>query len=81
MPVVIEDSLLQSAHLDETGLKRELAVLLFAQERLTLGQASRFAGVGQLDFQALIASRGICVHYDVDEFRQDVATIRQLRRR
>ena len=57
---------------DELELKRELAVTLFQQERLTLGQASRLAEMGQLSFQAVLADRQIPIHYGVAEFREDV---------
>ena len=59
-------------------MKKELAILLFQQERLTLGQASKLAGVGQLEFQAMIADRRITIHYGVEEFREDTATLRRL---
>ena len=75
MPVTISDDVLQAAHLSEPELKRELAITLFQQERLTLAQASRLAEVGQLDFQALLADRGISIHYGVDEFREDMRTL------
>jgi predicted HTH domain antitoxin len=60
----------------EEELRRELAVLLFQKERLTLGQASRLADMDRLRFQHLLASRGIPMHYDVEEFEQDLATLR-----
>jgi len=78
MPVTIDDALLRAAHLDEREFKREVAVALFAQDRLTLGQASKFAGMPYMEFQALLADREICVHYDVEEFLQDVETLKRL---
>ena len=49
MPVTIPDEVLAAAHLSESELKRELALALFQQGRLTLAQASRIAEVDQLD--------------------------------
>jgi len=80
MPVVIEDSLLRAAHLDESEFKREIALALYAQERLTLAQASRFANMPYMDFQGLLADRDICIHYDSDDLRSDVETLRGLRK-
>ncbi len=40
MPVTIDDSILKAAHLDEQEFKREIAVALFAQDRLTLAPSS-----------------------------------------
>ena len=50
MAVVIPDEILYTTHMTAAELKREVAVLLYQQERLTLGQASRLAGIGQLQF-------------------------------
>jgi predicted HTH domain antitoxin len=77
MPVTIPDEVLAAAHITEPELKQELALTLFRQERLTLGQASRLAEMTQLAFQALLADRQIPIHYGVEEFREDVRTSRQ----
>jgi predicted HTH domain antitoxin len=77
MPVTISDEVLIAAHISEPELKQELALTLFQQERLTLAQASRIAEMTQLAFQALLADRQIPIHYGVEEFREDVRTLRQ----
>jgi predicted HTH domain antitoxin len=81
MPVTISDDVLAAAHITETELKRELALTLFERDRLTLAQASRFAELGQLAFQALLAERGIPIHYGVEEFREDLRILREPERR
>ena len=80
MPVTISDAVLTTAHISEPELKRELALTLFQQGRLTLAQASRLAEMGQLAFQALPAKRQIPIHYGVEEFREDLRTLRQTKR-
>ena len=77
MPVTISDEVLKAAHITEPELKQELALALFQQERLTLAQASRLAGLGQLAFQALMAERRIPIHYGVAEFREDLEALRR----
>ena len=81
MPVTIDDDLLAAAHLSELELRRELAVALFREERLTLGQASRLAEMNQFAFQSILADRQIPIHYGIEEFRQDLRTIEALERR
>jgi predicted HTH domain antitoxin len=78
MSLIIDDEVLHSAHMSAREMKREIAVLLFEQERLTLAQASRLAEMPQWQFQALLASRGIPIHYDVDDFDADLRTLRNL---
>jgi predicted HTH domain antitoxin len=80
VPVTIPDDVLAAAHISEPELKRELALALFQQERLTLAQASRLAATTQLAFQALLAERRIPIHYGVEEFREDMLTLRSTER-
>ena len=78
MSLVIPDDILRAANMSASEMRREIAALLFQQDKLTLGQASQFAGMSQLEFQRLLASRHIPVHYDVQEFTDDLDTLRQL---
>ena len=80
MSVLIPDEILRASRLSERELKAEIAVMLFQKEKLTLGQASRFAAMDYLEFQHLLASRQIPVHYDVADFEQDLKTLGELGR-
>lgn len=78
MSVIISNDILNAARMTEEELKQELAVLLFQKEKLTLGQACSLAGMNRLQFQHLLASRQISVHYDVDEFEEDIKTLKKI---
>lgn len=73
MSLVISDDVLTASGLKEEELFLEVILLLFQQDRLSLGKAAELLDMSQVRFQRLIAERGICVHYDVTEFREDVA--------
>ena len=75
MSVLITDDFLQTAHISEADLKLEIAIMLFQQEKITLGTASQFAGMNQLEFNRILGSRKIPIHYGVEEFRQDLKTL------
>ncbi len=77
MSILIPDEVLQSVQMTEAELRQEIAVMLFQQERFTLGQASRFAEMSQLQFQRLLASRRISLHYDLAELREDVESLKE----
>ncbi len=76
MSLVIPDEFLQTANISEAALKLEIAILLFQQEKITLGTASKFADMNQLEFQRVLGSRKIPIHYGVEEFRQDLVTLK-----
>jgi predicted HTH domain antitoxin len=78
MSVVISDDVLQATGMSSAELKQELAALLFQKEKLTLAQASKLAGMSRLEFQHLLASRSIPIHYHLPEFEEDLATLREI---
>lgn len=78
MEIVIPDEILQATHMSVEEVKQELAVVLFQKDKITIGQASRLAGMSQLQFQHLLASRKIPVHYDVAEFESDLRTLHEM---
>jgi len=80
MSLVIPDEILQATRMSAAELSQEIAVLLFHKDKLTLGQASRLAGLSQWQFQHLLASRHLPVHYDVAEFEEDLKTLQELQR-
>ena len=79
MSIVIADEIIQSTRLTAAELIQELALALFQREKLTLGQASRLAGISQWQFQQLLGSRDIPIHYDVADFEDDLRTLEELR--
>jgi predicted HTH domain antitoxin len=63
--------------LTEAELRTELAIALFQQDHISLGRASKIAGIHIMDFQKLLANRSICIHYDTEEFQQDIQHLRE----
>ncbi|MGB7442120.1 MAG: UPF0175 family protein [Coleofasciculaceae cyanobacterium] len=80
MSVTIPDAVLAATCMSEAEMKREIAIMLFQMEKLTLAQASRFAGINRIAFQHLLASRQISVHYGVEDFEQDIKNLREMGR-
>ncbi len=76
----IPRDVLDSARLSVADLKIELAVLLYAQRRLSVGKARELAGLSLWEFRQLLAARRIPVHYDEADLNDDVATLRELGR-
>ena len=72
MSLVISDALVQASGLTENELFLEIVLLLFQQDKLSLGKAAELLNMPQIRFPRLISERGICVHYDVAEFQEDI---------
>ncbi len=80
MSVVIPDKILEASGLSEEELLQEIVLLLFQQQKISIGTASNLLEMNLLQFQHLIASRDICIHYNVDDLKADVATLQRLGR-
>lgn len=77
MSVTFSDEVLKQAHMTNEELAVEMAVHLFEIDRLSFGQAARMAAMNHLEFQKLLGSRKISLHYDVEELRKDVETLQK----
>ncbi|MBE9247861.1 UPF0175 family protein [Dolichospermum sp. LEGE 00240] len=75
MSIVITEDTLKTISMSEDELLLEIAIMLFQQEKLTLGQASNFAKMNQLQLQKILGSRQISPHYDLVELKEDVDSL------
>ena len=80
VPIEIPREIMRSTRMTPQELKRDLAILLFQQGKLSFGKAREMAGMTVWAFQQLLGSREISVHYDVEEYEEDLETLRELGR-
>lgn len=80
MSVVIPDDILQASGLSEKELLQEIVLVLFQQKRISIGKASNLLGMNLIQFQHLLASRDLCIHYDLEDLQADVVTLKRLGR-
>lgn len=76
----ISQDILDSARLTVNDLKVEIAISLYTQGRLSVGKSRELAGMSLWEFRQLLASRRISPHYNVDDFEEDLTTLRELGR-
>jgi predicted HTH domain antitoxin len=80
MSIIVPDEILTVTRMTEAEMRQEIAIMLFQKEKLTLAQASRFAGMHRISFQHLLASRQIPIHYGVEDFDQDIKNLQEMGR-
>ncbi|MCB0599175.1 MAG: UPF0175 family protein [Lewinellaceae bacterium] len=80
MAITISDDIIKRAGLSEEAFKIEVAILLFEKYLFTFGQASEFAGLSQYSFQQELGKRGLFIHYDTDDLKEDLKTLESLRK-
>jgi predicted HTH domain antitoxin len=68
-----------ATHMTAQEIRRELAVQLYAQGKLSAGKARELAEMTVYEFQGLLGSRGIPVNYGVEDFVDDLNTIQRLK--
>ncbi len=61
-------------------LKRELALHLYEQNKLSFGKAREMAGMSVWGFMQLLKERNVVIHYDQEEYKQDIETLEKLER-
>jgi predicted HTH domain antitoxin len=78
--IEIPREVIHTTRMSPEELRRELAVYLFQQGRLSFGKARKMADMTVWAFQQLLGTRGIPVHYDVEDYEQDLITLKELGR-
>jgi len=81
MHLTISEAMLRAAKMSAEEFRLESAIWLYQQERLTLAQAARWAGLTRLQFQRVLAERGIPIHYDSEELQRDFERVRKLQQK
>ena len=64
MSIVIPEEILTATRMSEAEMLQEIAIMLFQKEKLTLAQASRFAGINR----------------DVEDFELDINNLKEIGR-
>ncbi len=72
MSLVISEEIVKASGLSEQELIIELVLLLFQQEKISLGKAAELLNISQVRFQKILSNRGINIHYDVEELQEDI---------
>ena len=72
LPAILEKTM------QPQNAKLHLAVGAFAAEEVTLGQGAEIAGISQADFMRELSKRRIALHYDRQEFTEDLQTLVRL---
>lgn len=77
MTFVLDDSLIEPLHLTSDEMKVDFAVGLYAGRKVSLGKAARIAGMPAPRFQKLLCSLQIPMHYDENDWEQDLKMVRE----
>jgi predicted HTH domain antitoxin len=72
MALVVTDEQLREVRVDEAEARLAMALRLFEDDRVTLGQAAILARLPQLKFQRELALRRIPLHYDMEDLEADL---------
>ena len=76
--IEIPREIIHAARMKPLELKQELAIHLFQQGRLSFGKARQLADMSAWVFQQLLGSRGIPMHYDMEDYAIDMAAMEEV---
>jgi len=61
-------------------LPQEVVLMLYEKKRISIGKASNLLGINLIEFQHLLASKDMYIHYDIEDLHEDVNTLKRLGR-
>jgi len=75
MKLEIPDEVLQGTGMTPSLALLEVVVALYRDRKVSMGRASRLAGMPRPQFQHELGKRGVTVDYEVEDFEQDLKTL------
>lgn len=76
MLLTLPDNIIPEGQFTEKELLIELAVALYANGKISFGQARRLAGMDWFSFRNLLAERQVPANYDEDDLEKDLEAIK-----
>jgi predicted HTH domain antitoxin len=76
--IEIPREIIHATRMTPEELRRELAIYLFQQGKLSFGKAREMAGMTVWTFQQLLGSRGIPTQYALEDYEADRSTIEEI---
>lgn len=72
--------LIEASGMTEDELYQEIVLLLYQRERISIGKACALLGLTRQEFGDLLAAHDLTINYGVEDFEQDLDTLRRLGR-
>jgi len=77
MKLGVDSPVLDDLDISPSDLLADVAVGLYVDRRVTLGQAAEIANMSQSDFRKLLGRLDVPVQYDLDDLHHDLAVMRE----
>ena len=77
MVIELDDSIIKSTGLSPDDLKLELALQLYQDRKISLGQGGQLSGLGSVQFQRELGKRQITLNYDLMDLADDIDSLKK----
>jgi len=76
--IEIPREIIHATRMTPEELRRELAIHLFQQGKLSFGKTREMADMTIWAFQQLLGSRDVPIHYDLEDYEADRFTLKEI---
>ncbi len=76
MNLKLDIPVLDDLEISRADLLTDMALGLYMDRRVTLGQAADIAGLPQSEFRRLLGRLGVAIQYDLEDLDHDLAVLR-----
>lgn len=76
MTIEIPDEIVKREDYKIKDFMLDIAVMLYQNKRISLAKAASIVGLNRLEFQAVLADKGVYIHYDLEA---DLKTLGKLK--
>ena len=80
MTITIENTILDEVGLSKAEILIELAVSFYKRGVLSIGQASKLAGLKQIEFRIELGKRDESINYNIEDLEEDLTALKNIKK-
>ncbi len=78
MTIEIPDEIVKREDYKIKDFMLDIAVMLYQNKRISLAKAASIVGLNRLEFQAVLADKGVYIHYTIEDLNKELENLKKI---
>ena len=78
MTIEIPDEIVKREDYKIKDFMLDIAVMLYQNKRISLAKAASMVKLNRLEFQAVLADKGVYIHYTIEDLNKELENLKKI---
>ena len=78
MTIEIPDEIVKREDYKIKDFMLDIAVMLYQNKRISLAKAASIVKLNRLEFQAVLADKGVYIHYTIEDLNKELENLKKI---